>query len=386
MRCGVRVQKPQHAASYNSRALPLSQNPMDAGLKQRLIGAAVLVALAVIFLPMLVKGPAPDSGVSDLSMRMPDAPEGGYRTVDLPLVVPADAPEGGVLGTPQPLEDGQLPTVDTATAPPADGLVEEAAAGNEDATAHPDAADLAPGAGAQTAATPVEPPASAAAEPAAPRPAAAPEARPLPPTVAGGDYAVHYGAFRSERDAQLIVRQLSEAGLSAYSEPFTLNGNPAQRVRLGPFASREAAEAARVRAAQVRGDVTPRVVALDAAPSRAAPTPANAPERAAASPAPAPARPAATSPAPDAARAAPAASSVGFAVQVGAFSNAAEATRLRDRLRGMGIGAFTDTVDTDRGRLTRVKAGPVPSRDDAERLKAQVKSKAGIDGMVRPHP
>ena len=118
MRCGVRVQKPQHAASYNSRALPLSQNPMDAGLKQRLIGAAVLVALAVIFLPMLVKGPAPDSGVSDLSMRMPDAPEGGYRTVDLPLVVPADAPEGGVLGTPQPLEDGQLPTVDTATAHP----------------------------------------------------------------------------------------------------------------------------------------------------------------------------------------------------------------------------------------------------------------------------
>src|SRR5690606_37665559 len=35
-------------------------------LKQRLIGAAVLVALAVIFLPMLVKGPAPDSGVSDV--------------------------------------------------------------------------------------------------------------------------------------------------------------------------------------------------------------------------------------------------------------------------------------------------------------------------------
>ena len=35
---------------------------MDTALKQRLIGAVVLVALAVIFLPMLVKGPAPDSG------------------------------------------------------------------------------------------------------------------------------------------------------------------------------------------------------------------------------------------------------------------------------------------------------------------------------------
>ena len=34
---------------------------MDAPLKQRLIGAAVLVALAVIFLPMLVDGPEPPS-------------------------------------------------------------------------------------------------------------------------------------------------------------------------------------------------------------------------------------------------------------------------------------------------------------------------------------
>jgi cell division septation protein DedD len=208
----------------------------------------------------------------------------------------------------------------------------------------------------------------------------------LPPTAAGGDYAVHFGAFGSERDAQLIVRQLSQAGLSAYSEPFTLNGRVARRVRLGPFASREAAEAARVRAAQVRSDVSPRVVALDAdaAPPRAtAATPqAPATRPAATEAATAPATPAATPAAP----AAPAASGVGFAVQVGAFGNADEATRLRDRLRGMGINAFTETVATDRGRLTRVKAGPVPGRDDAEQLKTQVKSKLGIDGMVRAHP
>ena len=207
---------------------------MDAGLKQRLIGAAVLVALAVIFLPMLVKGPAPDSGVSDLSMRVPDAPDSGYRTVDLPLVVPADAPQGGVLGVPGPLDDDQLATVDTATAPPAQerpAAVDEPA---QDAVPDPDAADLAQDA-------PIPPP---AATPARPTPAPAdrePTSAPLPPTAAGGDYAVHFGAFGSERDAQLIVRQLSQAGLSAYSEPFTLNGRPAQRVRLGPYASREAA-------------------------------------------------------------------------------------------------------------------------------------------------
>ncbi|HRN61953.1 MAG TPA: SPOR domain-containing protein, partial [Luteimonas sp.] len=221
-------------------------------MKQRLIGAAVLVALAVIFLPMLVKGPAPDSGVSDLSMRVPDAPEGEYRTVDLPLVVPADVPAGGVLGTPEPLDDDRLATVDTGTAPrtePADDADE-------------DAADLAP-VPAPAAQTPVQTPAPAAAQPPAPTtpppPAPTPEPR-LPATTAGGGYAVHFGAFASERDAQLIVRQLGEAGLTAYSEPFTLNGRPAQRVRLGPYPSREAAETVRVRAAQVRNDVSPRVV------------------------------------------------------------------------------------------------------------------------------
>ena len=334
---------------------------MDAGLKQRLIGAAVLVALAVIFLPMLVKGPAPDSGVSDLPMRVPEALDGDYKTVDLPLVVPpGDAPEGGVLGVPEPDEGDALPTFDTARAPPA---------------AQPPAVAAGPVSGPTPAATPT------------PVPAAPARAEPmLPATAAGGDYAVHFGSFASERDAQLIVRQLDAAGLTAYSEAYTLNGKPAQRVRLGPYTSRAEAETVRVRAAQVRNDVSPRVVALDA--SQAPTTPPAAASVPVANPAATPAKPVdapmpATLPA---APAAPATAGVGFAVQVGAFGNAAEANKLRDRLRGLGITAFTDTVATDKGRLTRVKAGPVSSRADADRLKEQVKSKAGLDGIVRPHP
>src|SRR3546814_11414145 len=93
---------------------------VESQLKQHLIGAAVLVALAVIFLPMLVKGPAPDSGVSDVSLKVPEAPQGEYETRDLPLVVPEQAPEGGVVGLQAPDADGDaLPTVDTTTAPSA---------------------------------------------------------------------------------------------------------------------------------------------------------------------------------------------------------------------------------------------------------------------------
>jgi cell division septation protein DedD len=86
---------------------------------------------------------------------------------------------------------------------------------------------------------------------------------------------------------------------------------------------------------------------------------------------------------PDAARAA---AGVGFAVQIGAFGNAAQAAGKRDQLRAAGFAAFTETVDTDKGTLTRVLAGPVVSRADAERLKGQVKARLGIDGMVRSHP
>ena len=65
---------------------------MDTALKQRLIGAVVLVALAVIFLPMLIKGPAPDSGVSDVPLAVPASPNGEFETRELPLVAPGATP------------------------------------------------------------------------------------------------------------------------------------------------------------------------------------------------------------------------------------------------------------------------------------------------------
>ena len=66
---------------------------MEPALKQRLIGAAVLVALAVIFLPMLIKGPAPESGVSDVSLDVPAQPgDDGMETRELPLLAPARHP------------------------------------------------------------------------------------------------------------------------------------------------------------------------------------------------------------------------------------------------------------------------------------------------------
>lgn len=320
---------------------------MDSQLKQRLVGAAVLVALAVIFLPMLVKGPAPDSGVSDLPLTMPDAPDGRYATRDLPLVAPSGE------GAPA-LRDDVLPTVDTATAPPA----------------------------SQSMPLPDEVASSASPLPDAGRATASER---LPASVAGGNYAVSFGAYGSSDNAQTVVTRLRAAGLPGYREAATVAGKNAWRVRIGPYATRADAEAARIAAGSVRDDIDARVVALDAEappPVVAAATPKP--------PVPAPkdgadAATPATSPAPAAAKP-DAAAEVGFAVQVGAFSKPADAIGLRDRLRAAGFNALTETVDTDKGALTRVKAGPVLSRADADQLKAQLQAKFGLDGLVRTHP
>src|SRR5690348_4382933 len=84
---------------------------MEPALKQRLVGAGVLVALAVIFLPMLVQGPAPDSGASSIPLSVPDAPKGDFDTQELPLVEPGATPAGGALG---------MPAAGTAATRPAD--------------------------------------------------------------------------------------------------------------------------------------------------------------------------------------------------------------------------------------------------------------------------
>lgn len=341
---------------------------MDTPLKQRLIGAIVLVALAVIFLPMLVKGPAPDSGVANVPLTAPDAPaDGQFQTRELPLV----APTGGATG----LQSG------VSTTQP---LQQDAAA------------------------------------------PAAPEVADTSPAVAAGNYAVSFGAYGSQADANAVIAFLKKAQLPGFSEPATINGRQAWRVRVGPYADRAQAEAARLEAVKVRNDVKAEVVTLDARADTAmaaapAPTPAAPPASSAAAapaaatvktealppepvaaakpapkpeapkpePKPAPAKPAepATAAAkPVAVPAAPAASSVGFAVQLGAFGQATEANALRDKVRAAGFSAFVEQVRTDKGTLNRVRVGPVANRAEAENLKAQVASKVGVAGMVRPHP
>jgi cell division septation protein DedD len=333
---------------------------MDPGMKQRLVGAAVLVALAVIFLPMLVQGPAPDSGVSDVPLSMPDAPRGEYETRDLPLVTPGDTPDGGAVG----MEAAQ-PAASASQALPLDGDGDTPASTAEPLDgATPSASTPLPADGGATGGG----------------------NEMFPAATAGGDYAVSFGSFTTATAADAVVASLRASQLPGYREAAQVDGKAVQRVRIGPYATRADAEAARLRAAHVRDDVSARVVVLDAEVAAPKPAPVAA-AKPATPPATPPAKPVATAPAPTpAAPAAPAAAGTGFAVQLAAFSKPADATALRDRARAAGFSAFTESVATDKGTLTRVRIGPVASRAEADQLQAQVQAKLGVAGIVRPHP
>src|SRR3546814_17619381 len=74
---------------------------------------------------------------------------------------------------------------------------------------------------------------------------------------------------------------------------------------------------------------------------------------------------------------------VGFVVQIGAFSNTAQAIAKRDELRAAGFSAFTETVQTDKGTLTRVLAGPVVSRPEAEQPNDRLRARLGRSKIGR---
>ena len=133
-------------------------------------------------------------------------------------------------------------------------------------------------------------------------------------------------------------------------------------------AATEPARAAAVEAA-------PAPVVAAAAPVTAAPTPVTEPATKPPAPAPAPKpEPAKVAPKP-VAEASPAPEEAGrFVVQVGAYNEVERMRAARSKLKSLGYDTYTQDVDTPSGKRTRVRVGPFPTRQEAEKVAARAKS------------
>jgi DedD protein len=195
---------------------------MDRRLKERLIGAAVLVAVGVWIIPWALDGrqDPPEAPSDPLELPAPSdiAP---IRTETLRL---DGVPEEAVVPTriaPEPvLEDAAPePVLDAAAAPETAGPRPES----------PEAEDES----APVVAVPAAP--AESAEPARSAPA---------PVTAVGAWLVQLGAFGDAENAQRLADRVNEVGFDAEVSAFRSGGRTMHRVRVGPPAARARAEAA----------------------------------------------------------------------------------------------------------------------------------------------
>ncbi|HEY2780037.1 MAG TPA: SPOR domain-containing protein [Steroidobacteraceae bacterium] len=193
---------------------------MDRRVKERLIGASILVALIVLVVPELLSGPRPAAGAPPA--MLPAATPEPNRTVTVEL------------GTSKPTvnSDAEAPT---PAASPASAAPATTAAQGAVGAVSPSGAAASPA-----------PPSTQAASSAAPRkqparPAAVETASSSPISTARG-WSVQLGSFASRVNADNLTRQLKGQGFSVFVAPGGSGSNLRYRVRVGPLADRASAE------------------------------------------------------------------------------------------------------------------------------------------------
>jgi len=203
---------------------------MEEPLKARLIGASILVVLAVALVPELLSGPkhsAPDAatpgspkGTRTVTIDLGGAVAAGAKLEPRPDTAPATPQALPTVETPAP---APAPAAKTATMPDESAPTEET-----------------PPSEAVTVATP-KPAPKLASTPAPMQVQVQTPAAPAAAPVKGG-YSVQVGAFGADATARKLVNDLKADGLPAYIAPLSKSGKTLYRVRVGPTADRAAAD------------------------------------------------------------------------------------------------------------------------------------------------
>jgi DedD protein len=319
---------------------------MDKALKQRLVGAVVLIALAVIVLPMIFGGRPSSLGPETRSVELPAAPPDlDFETRRFPVGEPPSRDTSQIV--PQPDHDEESATatenitpLPRPNAPPleAQETVEEEEAELLDEA--PSGVDLAEEAEAEA----VE----------------AQAAESMDTLVAGLmaseepdsslRYVVQVASFGSTENALRLSEALGEGGYAVLLDHVSNDSSQLNRVRVGPYATEAEAQLVATQLQESFSGINPRIV--DMQPDQATPALANDD------------------------------SLMRWIVQVGSFSSSENARQLVSRLRTAGLSAYDETVSTNNSTIYRVRVGPYLDRGEALQAEQRIGNDFGIDGVV----
>ena len=172
---------------------------MDRALKERIIGAAVLVLVVVLVVPVFLDGPPAEGEIVSEQVPLPGQADQDTKTVvlDRSNPVPANGGSQPVDRTPQPIVSKQEPEPEAIEERPAPQPVAE-----ESAT----------------------------------QPAAA-------ESSTTGMWAVQLGSFGNQENAERLAAELRSQGHAAFLSQVRTASGQLHRVRVGPQADRASADA-----------------------------------------------------------------------------------------------------------------------------------------------
>jgi DedD protein len=324
---------------------------MDRALKQRLVGASVLIVLTVIVLPMLLSGRSETLKQESPQIDIPPQPgDLSIETRRFPVGLPnKPAPletldEGSRTGVAQEQEP-----IDERSGNPAQELTlssedvnDTGAESGEDSTPVPVAeagGTALEGPGQVTRITlqsgrnsGLDPEEEAQSDPGAPR------------------YLVQVASFSSDKNANLLAERLRQENLPVMMDVVDRTAGRLHRVRVGPYKERSEADNVVSMLKSGMKDLDPRV--QDLRPSESAPV------------------------------STPDDPLVRWVVQVGVFENDAAAEALVAELRLAGYTAFREKVTTASGSAFKVRIGPELEREKALELERKIEAERNIEAFV----
>ena len=327
---------------------------MDKALKQRLVGASVLIILAVIVLPMLLSGRSETLKQESRQIELPAKPdELSFETRRFPVGIPKPAsrndvsaqepvqaaevdlaPAGSETPQPSPQQDVEMQEPPVSVAESIDSSSQEI---SEPITDSPTNVEVAP-------------PPVASITLSSQRDEDLDITGPAEVSAGTPRYLVQVGSFSSEKHANALASQLRADNLPVLMDVVDRTAGRLHRVRVGPYAERAEADAVVSSLRSKIKDLSPRV--LDLRPSESAPV------------------------------STPSDPLVRWVVQVGSFSSTKSADALVAKLRLAGLTAFSEKVSSANGTAYKVRLGPEIDRDKATELARKVKAQHNLDGFV----
>ena len=339
---------------------------MDKALKQRLVGATVLIILTVIILPMLLSGrsdtmqqgapqieiPQKPEEVSISKRRfpvgIPDQPVAANQTrvdeevlTDLPDDVES---QDGALIVPQADSEAVIEVVDQATSET------EIAPAQEATTDDGLVQDSSPVVESNEVIEESVPEKAPTVTKVVIKPDPVVDVPPIEESRNSPRYLVQVASFSSKKRADALATNLRGSGLTVEVDVVERNGGQLNRVRVGPYGERSDADAAVAKIKAGSKGLSPRV--MDLRPGDASPV------------------------------STPSDPLVRWVVQVGSFSSPESADAQVAQLRLAGLPAFAEKITSSSGSVFKVRVGPEVNRDKATALAKRIKQEQNLDGFV----